>query len=386
MKRLYDFLAPWRPGGLQGRHYHGVITIAIVAVLIFILGAGIGGTVTYKIASDRQGGFIKKHLPPPVRVMRGALPSSYNLFRFVIRIHQQDGSNSCVAQTGSEIEEITLAEQGIHIPMSAGYIYNQYKYQNLDDGMTYPALGYALTQDGDAPLSVFGYDGVGDVWAQPGPLARQVAARYRMKSWFSIGTTDIGTMEYELAHGHPFGVALHIYASFLAQLNSGQTVYVSGQGGAGDYFVFDHSMTAVGYDSSGLWLLNHYGPPGYVHITWDFLAAWNNGDSIGFVPNMQPKPPLMSKVNQRIWNQYRAEHHKPLISFKKGSSLTPAARYWVKHTPAHTGGILKAEQWFPRGRHGLKGFEEDFYQGYDLIYWPRFKGEPHKWLLHRWAR
>jgi hypothetical protein len=262
--------------------------------LSFTLGAGASYTLIHR------GGYHPGPLPPVVQVSGGPIPASHSLIPFIVRVHNQGFSNSCVGQTVATIKEITVKEHRIALHrrvvdrwFSAGYVYDQIN-RGLDGGATYQDAFSVLQFQGDALYRAFPHDGI-DYLVQPDFNANKNASHYKIQSFRSIGPSDRTTISYEIAHGRPVAVAIPVDDIFYNQAATTNLPTVSTFDGA---WKFWHSMTAVAYDPTGLTLLNSWGPNygfhGLVRITWRYLAtiAWD-GDGAAVVvstPKFAPTP------------------------------------------------------------------------------------------------
>jgi hypothetical protein len=301
------------------------------------------------------------------------LPASHSLAKYIVRIHNQGPSNSCVGQTIAAIEEITEAERHARDPryaklwFSSGYIWNQIN-GGYDQAVTYQSAFATLTAQGDAPYTSFPYDGAAsNDWVQPNQAARIAAYPYRASTWRTISPSDTYTMRYELDHGRPFGVAFNWYTS-LAAYTSG---YVTGEGGS---FLFAHSTTAIGYTQYGLIMLNSWGPGfgdhGTYRLSWSFLAAM--GASIIVQTPALGMPKKVIPFNVKGWNAFRAGHHKSLISYKVKGKLTPIAARWQKDHQ-WCKGVTGMQKW-----HAKQHFEQQYFSKCRATEWPKVKGAPVK--------
>lgn len=357
-------------------------------ILALLFGAYAAGAFTEKAVLANHGGYTPAPLPPNSRIEGGPVPSAHSLLKYLVRIHNQGTSNSCVSQTGSTIEEIVQAERGDRKAFSAGFLYNQTN-GGVDAGTSYNAMFDILVSEGDAPLSAFGADGLDTdyYWTVP-EEAIQAAAPYRFSSWITVAPSDQYSIEYAVAHGIPVAFAIPVYSSFYNLFSVGYMPYLTGQGGT---YEFAHSMTIYAYDPSGVDILNSWGPNwglnGRAHLSWGFLAQYATV-AIATPPAFHvvpaPKPPKFTKKQATIWNFYRISHHKKLIPFQGRSSLTQAAKYWLKHGPSRTGGIVKKEHWTPKPHRG--GYETDYFRKYRLLFWVHHPQWGPKWVKHRLVR
>lgn len=235
---------------------------------------GVGSASAY---TRWQGhGFKPGPLPPQIHLGAGQeLPSSWWLNRYLVRIHNQGNSNSCVGQTLATMEEITQARRDAararwHKRYSAGFIWNQANGgQNV--GVSYSAAFGILTREGDARLRDFAPDGTSSYWVLPSAQVRAKASPYKFTAWRSIAASDRTTIKFELSHGRPIAVAMPIYSSMY---NHWQTSsWITGQSGS---FMFWHSMTIIGYNPSGVELMNswgaNWGDHGHSMITYSALV------------------------------------------------------------------------------------------------------------------
>lgn len=264
-------------------HHHASALAILAVILSFFLGAGT--TVRF----IRKGGYQPGPLPPTMKVQKiaGGIPARHSLVPFVVRIHNQGASNSCVGQTVSTIKEMTVKGHRLHsrdphlrshdaVWFSPGYVYDQAN-GGQDAGSSYQDAFEILRNQGDATYKRFPHDGI-DWWAQPDYFARKNAAHYRITTWRSIAPSERYTISYEIAHARPVAVAIPVDDIFYNQWLSPSVPTVSYWDGT---WKFWHSMTPVAYGPRGLTLLNSWGPQyghrGLVRVTWSYLAGINQG-------------------------------------------------------------------------------------------------------------
>ncbi|HZU13908.1 MAG TPA: C1 family peptidase [Chloroflexota bacterium] len=243
--------------------------LALWGTLGAILALTLGGTATVLA----RGGYHFGRLPRPIKVSPingGALPPHFSLVRYIVRIHNQGTSSSCVAQTLATIEEITQRERRHWRKFSPGYIYDQIN-GGRDAGATYNDAFRVLVTQGDAPLRYFPHDGR-DYWAPVTPWAVRHARPYRFARWRSILPADRYTIQYEISHGRPVALALPVYSSFYNLWDDRSIPTVWSAAGS---FYFWHSITLVGYDRIGVIALNSWGPAygrrGLVRLAWPYV-------------------------------------------------------------------------------------------------------------------
>jgi hypothetical protein len=265
------------------RHLAAWGTTAALAILLTGIGAGAA------IALHFRGGFRPGGtMPPVITISGGSVPSSVSLAASIVRIHNQGDSSSCVGQTLSTLGEIAASEAGMPASLSAGFIYDQAN-GGSDNGTTWQAAFGILTGEGDAPLPAFPHDGQ-DWWVQPDRAAIAAARVYRFRSWRSIDPMDIHTIKAELAAGRPLGLAIPVHDTFY---NHGCTSPLTADTGA---FHFWHAVTVIGYNPTGIRILNSWGPgwgcSGQGTIAWPLLAAYAaQGASIVVgIPQVRPEP------------------------------------------------------------------------------------------------
>jgi len=284
-------------------HFHTALWFSIAAGIIAF--AGTSATVHYV----HRGGFKPAPLPPPIHISGGITPASASLTRFIVRVHNQGASSSCVGQTLSTIEEMTYREahRNQRPGFSSGFIWNQLN-GGQDQGLTYDAAFNLLQREGDAQLHVFPHDGqASDRWAQPDNAVLREARNFTTTSWHSINPYDVHTIEYEIASGRPVAVALPIYGSFFNNFGIHYLPTISSQYGA---FEFWHSMTIVGYNQTGPLILNSWGTPfglnGLWRATWSMLTAYSAGLVVS-TPHHYYQPPV-----RRRHARHLPAHHKPI--------------------------------------------------------------------------
>jgi len=123
-------------------HHHVALWFTILAGIIAFTGTS--ATVHYV----HRGGLKPAALPPPIHISGGRVPGYYSLARFIVRVHNQGNSSSCVGQTLATIEEITYREAHAHQNpgFSSGFIWNQLN-GGQDQGLTYDAA-FSLVRAG----------------------------------------------------------------------------------------------------------------------------------------------------------------------------------------------------------------------------------------------
>lgn len=268
-------------------HLHLTASSLLLALLLTLSGFGVGVTV----ARFARGGFRWSPPPPRVSIPRlagGQLPRAWYLGQYVVRIHNQGASFSCVGQTLSTIEEIMQREAGRGArAFSAGYIYNQIN-GGVDRGSSYQDAYTVLTTQGDAPLEIFPSDGI-DYLTQPTHHARDHATHWRFQAWRSIAVTDRYTMEYEIRQGRPLAIALPWRDSLMNLW--GFTGVATQDAGT---LRFWHSLTVIGYSPKGLTVLNSWGPAygrnGRLTLSWDLVY-----DNAGQIVTANPIIPTAVK-------------------------------------------------------------------------------------------
>lgn len=272
-----------RLAGHLKRHWPKHLSAVSLIAVVLTFTAGMAAPAIYHHV---HGGLARGPLPPPIRISGGFVPPSYSLAGSIVRVHNQGASNSCVGQTLSTILEIETAEFAanhpnfarkhpyFHLttPFSAGYIWNQ-ATGGLDTGTTYNNAFQVLQDQGDAPLALFPPDGATDWAAMPGKTARTYAHYHRITQWNSILPTDRHTIEAEIVHGRPVALAIPVYDSFYQNWAGGWPL-ISQNTGA---FWFWHSITIVGYNPSGVIILNSWGSQwgyhGLATLSWSLIAA-----------------------------------------------------------------------------------------------------------------
>ncbi|HLJ67757.1 MAG TPA: C1 family peptidase [Chloroflexota bacterium] len=274
-------------------HIHLTIWSVLLAGIIF----GAGGAVAVQHACGLNsslctGGYKPGPLPPRFRLLGGS-PIAFSLVRDEVRVHNQGSYWSCVGQTLATMEEITQRERGHQFQFSSGFIWNQLNGGNPDQGIAYADAFRILTQQGDPRLRDFAPDGYSDYSVQPNPAARAAALPFRFTRWGSIDPADRATIQAEIASGRPIAIAIHAYSNF-ANLWAGypSPPVLDDQAGA---YLYDHSVTGVGYSPTGVEIQNSYGPSwgfqGRAVLTWHYLAATGTY-IVGAVPgNYYPPAP-----------------------------------------------------------------------------------------------
>ena len=287
--------------------------LAIWGVLLSGLILGAGGTVAARHfcrsagavgVSICAGGYQPGPLPPPFTLGGVGSPVSFSLSRYILRVHNQGSYWSCVGQTLALIEEITERERGHHDNFSSGFIWNQLNGGNPEGGVSYADAFRILLQQGDARLRDFAPDGYADATVLPDERARRAALPYRFQSWGSIEPTDRSTIQAEISSGRPIAIAIHAYSGF-ANLWAGYQSLPVVDGDVGSY-LFDHSVTGIGYTPAGVIIQNSYGPSwgyeGRALLTWNYLATTGTyivGAEPGHPPSIARKGPAPTRPGQK---------------------------------------------------------------------------------------
>ncbi len=233
-----------------------------------------------------------------------APPMSWSLTNYIVRIHNQGSSNSCVAQTLSTIMEIEVSEfaashpeYAAHHPFykrwtafSPAFVYNQLDFGSKYTWMSLDSVMRLVTTQGIAPLDTFAADPNNNWRAQPDRRARHYAQFHRFSWWKQIGTWDKAGIESEVRAGHPLLALMPIYASFYNNWNGGWPVlsYLSG------YYLYDHAMTIVGYGPTGVTILNSWGARwgfhGLATISWSALRAYGKSVVVAYLKDPRTIP------------------------------------------------------------------------------------------------
>lgn len=285
------------------RHWPKHVSVLSIAVIVLSFTIGAAAPVIYHHV---HGGLQRGPLPPAVQIGGGYVPPAYYLTGSIVRVHNQGNSNSCVGQTLSTILEIETHEFAQNHPVfaskhpyfrantafSAGFIWNQATGgQNLPT--TYNAAFQVFQGQGDAPLSLFPPDGATGWGELPDSTATRYAHYHRIVQWNSIDPSDRHTVEEEIVHGRPVAMAIPVYDSFYQNWNGTWPVITENTG----QFWFWHSVTIVGYNQTGVVILNSWGPNWGYHgratVAWSLIAADNAGlvAQVPHWPNTTPKPP-----------------------------------------------------------------------------------------------
>ncbi|MGI8825266.1 MAG: C1 family peptidase [Chloroflexota bacterium] len=301
------------------RHWpHHLAFWGLLAALITVTGAAAA-------IHHVHGGFKPGPVPPPVRIMGGPLPAAWSLDQFVVRIHNQGNSNSCVAQSIAAMEEITWNEahsgeadraslpSGGRIPMSSGFIYNQLD-RGRNQGLYYADAFGLVMATGDATLENFPPDGAADIYSEPSPAVIAGAWPHHIRSFASIQPWDRYTIEAEIHAGRPAAIAIPVTDAYYNNWNDSSLPVISGQSGN---FWFWHSMAIVGYTPQGVEILNSWGPSwgdnGRAILTWDFIASVN--PEIVISTPLHPPWHFRSEARYRfpwpVWNAWADGHHWP---------------------------------------------------------------------------
>lgn len=233
-----------------------------------------------------------------------ALPSTWSLTQYIVRVHNQGSSNSCVAQTLSTMMEIEVSEFAAAHPryaarhpyykrwtaLSAAYVYNQ-----LDYGSKYTALHFessfrlAETQ-GIAPLDTFSVKPNDRWWVQPTNRSRHFAQFHRFSWWKYIGTWNRTGIESEIRAGHPLALLMPVYSSFYNNWSGNWPVFSWFSGP----YLYDHAMTIVGYGPTGVTVLNSWGSGwgyhGLATITWDAVRTYGRSVAVAYLKDPRTIP------------------------------------------------------------------------------------------------
>lgn len=92
------------------RHWHIHLSLwGVLASALILITAGAGGVA---VVRHVHAGYRPAPLPPAIQITGGPpLPASFSLARYLVRLHNQGSSNSCVGQTLSTMDEITTQER-----------------------------------------------------------------------------------------------------------------------------------------------------------------------------------------------------------------------------------------------------------------------------------
>lgn len=80
-------------------------------------------------------------------------------------------------------------------------------------------------------------------------------------------------------------------------------------------------------------------------------------------------PPRVFPVSK--WNGYLKSHSKRLVSYLYHGHLTHAAGIWWAGHVGGCRGVSAREVWYPKGHHGVDGFEEQRFRSCVIVTWPR---------------
>jgi len=381
----------------------GAAPLSLLTAIILVIGKVIvlAGAITAGILIDHHfhhetagGGAVNpaQQAPlPTVRISGGNSPATWSLDGYVVRVHNQGDSSSCVGQTLATIEEITNAERGRRISFSSGFIWNALN-RGINQGLTYRSAFDFLQNYGDAPLWADPNDGLNYQAGYGVPAAAYAqAAPYRATGWHALYNWDQNTMRAYISSGIPIAFTIQVLDSFYQQWGVGYVPSFTSQYGFAHFW---HSMTIIAYDPTGVTGLNSWGggPYGWggngrFHMTWQFLI--DQGAYI-VAPDLPLKPYFHRVITHpkprhvvfpaKLWNAYTTGHHQRAIPYRSHVRLTYAATLWVKHGPKRAGAITHTETWHPAGRRGVDGYETDTFRYQQLYFWPRHA----KWAV-RWT-
>lgn len=375
--------------------------IAVVAAALLI--AFWAGFFTRQATMPKGGGYVPHHEAPhahvvihqpagATRVLGGpGVPPSFSLEKFLVRQHNQNGSEACVGQTVSTMVEILAREAKRPIPMSAGFIWNQ--INGLRNQPTSYTDAFRVLKDaGDAPLSAFSADGQPtDYGIWPPTSAFTAAAHFRAADYRFVNPSDWYTIEFELSHGNPLALAAPWFQSTLNHYGCPAAV-ISYGGGQYDRLLWWHSTAVVGYTPQGIIIQNSFGASWGCHgtaiFTWAYLRALGEAGAVmavAHLPQLTPQAP--PRFPFQFWDAFTAAKKgrhaiSPYIGSGKHQTLRHAAKLWWKFGPRKAGGIVSAPQTIrPRARkhqHAV-AYTTVRFQFWRLYFW---KGTP--WT--KWQR
>jgi hypothetical protein len=358
-----EFWLPWRPGGIRWSHLVSAGAGACILHLLLAFAVFLGGFLAGREYVLSTGYKPAPLIAPVAHLYGGGVPAAVSLAPFLARLHQQGASESCVGQALSTMveiyqDELTYRRTAKHLRegYSAGYIWNQ-AANYLDQPITFNAAFGVLVSQGDDSLAEFPSDGQ-SVWIAP--TAHQVRDAYPVHylGWEAINRWDTGTIRAELAAGRPIAIAMP-WSESLVNYQGTSPIYA--QTGAFRYW---HVVTAIGYDATGVQIVNSLDQPwgnrGRATFAWSFLEdPTNQADLAIAMPNTPlpaqyhpPKPKPLFPTKR--FESYRTAHHLKAIPYKDSRGrVTWPASIFVAHQKL--GGIKSAGSWH-RGRPGYSKY------------------------------
>ncbi|MDR1932154.1 MAG: C39 family peptidase [Spirochaetales bacterium] len=154
---------------------------------------------------------------------------------------------------------------------SPSFVYNQIN-KGQDGGSSMPDALELMKNQGAATLKTMPY---ADFKQQPGPQARQEAARFKAESYERLDGTNINSLKVLLAAGNPVIVGMKTYGNF-AGYSGGVYKSVSGA------YLGGHAMVIVGYDDSrgAFKIMNswgeNWGEKGFVWYDYNLFAQMHH--------------------------------------------------------------------------------------------------------------
>ncbi|MCP4120139.1 MAG: DUF4384 domain-containing protein [Bacteroidetes bacterium] len=269
-----------------------LILLIVVAAAIWIFG-GIGGGIApsnQESADFGMGMEMKQEVYDQAEVYepladnkKNPLPEKTSLEAYAPARLNQGQQGSCVGWASSYAARTILHARatGINpnrIPFSPSYVYNQIALEGCQGSYMVKAME-TLNQDGDLPLSQFGYD-ERSCRVLPDRSMRADASEYRIRGYNRLSQNhdqyevNMLAIKQNLAQGAPVVIGMQVGGSFMQSMK-GRDTWIPTKSDYSLRGFGGHAMCVIGYDdyhngSGAFQIMNSWGP------------EWGN-DGIGWV-------------------------------------------------------------------------------------------------------
>jgi len=246
-----------------------------------------------------------------------ALPDLWsNKERFVESVglpFNQTNLGSCGAWTAKENIIYDDLQDGAWFPPSAIFIYYNARmemgmqYVNQDSGVTNRELCNSLKKYGACHISLWPDDN-SKFTVKPSVEAYADGLKRAIKSYSRVNQT-MEDIKACIAGGDTFILGFKVYPSYKQAAQNGG-LFPDPQ--PGEQAIGGHDVTAVGYDSEGVFILNHWGlwgNKGFGKMSWNYILNRNAAGDFWVIdagnptvvvdPNPPPNPQPTGKIE--IW-------------------------------------------------------------------------------------
>ncbi|MBM7556421.1 C1 family peptidase [Halanaerobacter jeridensis] len=243
------------------------------------------GNQKYKLGLSLMKEEEYNELPKLKTLSNVTAPSQVDLSNDMPPVGNQGSQGSCVGwatayayKTYQEKQDHNWNVNSRDNQFSPAYVYNQINGGQDRGSHVNDALNLIKNQ-GVCPLSVMPYDD-NDYWTQPNSRQRQVASKYKAKSWGTLAAGNVSAMKNHLAAGDVITVAIPVYQDF--NVSNSNPIYDNTYGNLSGW----HAITFVGYSDSkrAFKLINSWGSRwgfnGYGWMSYDLV---NRLDIRGYI-------------------------------------------------------------------------------------------------------